>query len=156
MTESKEITLDSVLTENCINLDLKAKTKHEVLCVLTDMLYAEGRITSKAQFLEDVYLREKEGVTGVGGGVAIPHGRSASVLKSSIAIGRCREPVEWETLDEVPIRYIILFAVKDTDFSQHIALLSSVATALCEDEVLEQVFRTDDKTETINIFKEWR
>lgn len=77
-----------VLLEENVNLDLNAGTKEEVFTQMTRMLYENGVIREEQPFIDELVHREAEGVTGIGDGIAIPHGRSAVVNRSVIAIGR--------------------------------------------------------------------
>lgn len=82
------------------------------------MLFNENIISSKEGFLKDVYLRKQRDRQDWGI-IAIPHGKSDSVLKTSLAIGRTKESIEWETLDGKPVKCIILFAVRSRIKLQH-------------------------------------
>ena len=82
-----------VLLEENVNLDLNAGTKEEVFTQMTRMLYENGVIREEQPFIDELVHREAEGVTGIGDGIAIPHGRSAVVNRSVIAIGRTRTDV---------------------------------------------------------------
>lgn len=147
-----EIKISNILEESCIDLDLKSSTKKEALKELIHLLYENGKLSDEKRFLEDVYLREEEGVTGVGEGIAIPHGKSDFVIKTSIAIGRAAHDIEWETLDDKPVRCIILFAVKNKEAANHITLLSGVARAICREEVVQALFSMEDKKKIIELF----
>ncbi|MBP9477039.1 MAG: PTS sugar transporter subunit IIA [Sebaldella sp.] len=147
--------ITKVINENMINLNLKGRTKEEVLDEMSDLLFEHGVLTSKEEFLKDVYLREAEGQTGLGNYVAIPHGKSNSVLKTSLAIGRTTNDIAWETLDGKPVRCIILFAVRAIDKTTvHIKLLSQVAEALADDDVVEELLTKKNPKEIIELFKE--
>lgn len=148
-----EMDISKVLKESCIDLNLKALTKEDTLSELTDLLVKDGCISSKEEFLKDVYEREKAGCTGVGDYIAIPHGKSEAVIKTSIAIGRSNHEIQWGSLDGLPVKCIILFAVRNIDISKHVTLLSKVASALCEDDVMEKILITDSKAEIIRLFK---
>ena len=84
-----------ILDRQVIDLDMEAKSKDEVIRHLAGLLKKAGYIDDLEGYIKDVYLRESEGITGIGGHVAIPHGKSASVDKVGIAVGRTREMVEW-------------------------------------------------------------
>jgi PTS system fructose-specific IIA component len=144
-----------VINKNRINLNLEATNKKEAIESLADLLLTDGVLISKEDFVKDVYLREEEGETGIGGGIAIPHGKSDSVLKTSLAIGRTKEPIEWESLDGEPIRCIILFAVRQVDrTSTHVKLLAQVAGALADDDVISSLLTKESPEEIIDLFKD--
>ena len=147
--------ITKVINEKTIDLNLKGKNKDEVLGELTDLLFNENIISSKEGFLKDVYLREAEGQTGLGNYIAIPHGKSDSVLKTSLAIGRTKESIEWETLDGKPVKCIILFAVRSMDkTTTHIKLLSQVGEALADDDITEKLLTKENPKEIMELFRE--
>lgn len=145
--------ITTVINKNKIDLNLNATNKDEAINELAELLFKEGILLSKEDFIKDVYLRELEGETGIGGGIAIPHGKSKSVLKTSLAIGRTKQPIKWETLDGEPIKCIILFAVRDVDSTTvHIKLLGEVAGKLADDDIVNKLLISNDPDEIIELF----
>lgn len=150
-----KVILSEVLSEKVIDLNLVATTKEAAIKELSELLYENGNIDDVADFFEDVMLRETEGVTGLGKGVAIPHGKSESVLKTSIAIGRTKVPLEWESLDDQPVSVIILFAVKNTDANTtHIKMLQNIAICLADDSFIGKLQDVTDEAEMLQLFIE--
>jgi PTS system, fructose subfamily, IIA component len=144
--------IGQILNEDLIDLDLQAVTKAEAIQELTELLSQKGNVTNANVFIEDVYKREAEGQTGLGGGIAIPHGKSDVVKATSIAVGRTKYGLEWESLDDKPVHVIILFAVRNIDKTTvHLKLLSQVAVALADDETLAKLLVTNDKAEVIRL-----
>lgn len=150
----EELSIRSVLNEQRIDLHLKGRTKDEVLNEMVDLLFKDSVLSSKEQFLKDVYYREGEGITGIGDGIAIPHGKSDSVLHTAVAIGRSDHDLEWRSIDDKPVRLIIMLAIKSVDKTVHMKLLSNVATSLCQRDVIEQIFISEDKKEIIELFEQ--
>lgn len=147
--------LSEVLSEKVIDLALQATTKEEAIEELSWLLFKNGKIDCVEDFIEDVLLREKEGVTGLGKGIAIPHGKSESVIKTSIAIGRTQVPITWESLDDQPVTIVILFAVKNTDANTtHIKMLQTIAICLADDEFLVKLQAVGNQTEMVELFIE--
>lgn len=147
--------LSAVIDENRINLELDVNNKAEAIEALADMLMKSGVLSSKEGFIDDVYAREAAGQTGIGGGIAIPHGKSKSVLKTSLAIGRTKQPIAWESLDEEPVRCIILFAVKEADSTTvHVRLLGQFAGKLADEDVVETLLTSTETKEIIAILSE--
>jgi len=148
----KDLDISKIITEDLIDLDLQAATKLEAIEELTHLLYVNKCISSEKGFINDVLYRESEGITGLENGIAIPHGKSESVIKTSLAVGRTKQPIEWESLDGNPIEIIILFAVKNTDSTTvHIKLLQKVAILLADDEVIERFHTIETKQEIIHL-----
>ncbi|MER2174952.1 MAG: fructose PTS transporter subunit IIA [Carnobacterium sp.] len=127
-----------------IKTNMQAKTKDEALKELTELLVQNGYITDVDGFMKDIYAREAEGQTGIGGYIAIPHGKSNFVKKIGVAIGIIEEEIPWETLDGKGVKGIILFAVgNDNDGAQnHLKLLSLFARKLGNDEVVEKLLQS--------------
>ena len=144
-----ELQIGDVIRPSCVNLHMKASNKEEVIREMTGMLYEAGMISSQEDCIRDVYLREAEGATGLGDGVAIPHGKSDAVIRTSVAIGRCTQDIEWETIGEGPSRLFIMFAVNNQDKSKLVSLLAQVAVALCDETVVERLFRCEEAGEAI-------
>jgi len=144
--------MNEFLSKELIDLDLKADSKKDVIYKLCEKLYEEGCITDVEKFVADVYEREAEGETGIGQGIAIPHGKSENVVKTSLAIGRT-ETIDWEGEEHQEVTIIILFAVRLVDnTSVHLKLLSQVASKLGHDESLEQLKTAKNPEDIINIF----
>ena len=150
----EELSIRSVLNEQRIDLHLKGQTKDEVLDEMVDLLFKDSVLSSKEQFLKDVYYREGEGITGIGDGIAIPHGKSDSVLHTAVAIGRSDHDLEWRSIDDKPVRLIIMLAIKSVDKTVNMEILSNVATSLCQRDVIEQIFVSEDKQEIIELFEQ--
>lgn len=143
-----------VINQNAIDLDLQVNDKRGALEALTDLLLKDGAITSKEQFINDVYLREAEGKTGIGNFIAIPHGKSDSVVRTCLAIGKVDAGIPWETLDGQPVKLIILFAVDNQSRAhQHVKLLAKVAGALADEEVCEALLRAETSQEVLAVFQ---
>jgi len=145
--------LAKVIKKETIKLDMEATTKEEALKELVELLYENNKISDKEAFLEDVYYRESLGTTGIGNYIAIPHGKSKFVNKTSLALGRTKQDIEWETLDGLPVRFIILFAVTDEDkTSVHIRLLAKVASTLGDDDACAKLLVAKTNEEILDIF----
>lgn len=154
--EVKSMTTDfaKMVKEETIKLDMEATTKEEALLELTALLSNTGVISNQNAFLSDVYNREKLGATGIGNGIAIPHAESKFVNNTTLAIGKTKVPIQWESLDNKPIQFIILFAVTaETKDSIGSCLLSKVATKLGNDEVCESLLSVKRPEEIYEIFK---
>ena len=86
-----------VINENAVAVNVKAQNKEEVFECVCDLLLKDGSITSKEEFKQDLYIRESQGKTGIGDGIAIPHGKSDHVDHVGIAVGRTRDMIDWES-----------------------------------------------------------
>ncbi len=144
----------NIIDPNTIKTNLAGTTKEEVLEELATILLENAYITDVKEFMKDIYAREKEGQTGIGNYIAIPHGKSASVKKIGVAIGVTAREIPWETLDSKGVKGIILFAVgNDNEGAKtHLKLLSLFARKLGNDEVVEQLIKAKETKEVIAAF----
>ncbi|MFI3283884.1 MAG: PTS sugar transporter subunit IIA [Erysipelotrichaceae bacterium] len=133
--------LKDVLDKNLVKIGLDVKNKDDALHQLANVLCENGYIDDVSIFVKDIYLREEEGVTGIGNGIAIPHGKSDSAQRPGIAIARLKNPIKWETLDGNDVDTIFLFCVStDANFARnHMLMLSKVAAKIADDDLLERV-----------------
>ncbi|MFC6181346.1 PTS sugar transporter subunit IIA [Lactiplantibacillus daowaiensis] len=144
--------ISKVITPELISIDLQATTKVAAIEELTDLLVAHGDVIDRQGFIDDVMYRETEGMTGLGQGVAIPHGKSKAVKNTTLAIGISQHAIGWEALDDEPVTVVILFAVKDTDANTlHIKLLQKVAILLADDSFIERLHHIETKAELMDL-----
>lgn len=149
---NEDMLITEVMRESCIDLELKGTTRDEIIREIAELFDRSGVLSSKEEFIRDVYQREAEGPTGIGDGVAIPHGKSDAVLTTSMAVGRTRQAVEWPSMDDRPVSVFVMFAVNSADKSRLVSLLSQVAVALCDETVVKQLFSTNSAAEIIQLF----
>lgn len=150
-----ETTVTSVIDERTVLTHLKADNKVEALTQLAEALNLAGYLSDTEGYLKDVYIREKEGATGIGNYIAIPHGKSDGVSKIGVAIGILDHEIEWESLDDHGVKVIILFAVgSDTEGAkEHLKLLSLFARKLGRDSVIEALLTANNPEDVKEAFK---
>lgn len=144
-----------VLKKERVELRLSAAAKEEALEKLSDLLYESGALTDKKAFLDDVLERESISTTGIGNGIAIPHGKSSNVKETTVAIGRLENELEWESVDDLPVKFIVLLAVNENDKTGvHVKLLSQMARKLASEETCKRLLEAESADEIISIFSE--
>lgn len=133
--------LKSILEESLIDLNLSATNKKEVICELSMLLFKNGYISDYNQLIKDIYIREEEGITGIGNNVAIPHAKSTSVKKVCVAIGKTEHFIEWESYDNEPVSLFFLLATPNNKegSNEHLKLLSQIASKLADDDLLNKI-----------------
>lgn len=143
-----KVIVSDILTRSCVVTDLEASNKLEVIEALSSLLYAENIINDKTLFIQDVIAREALGPTGFDNQVAIPHGKSVAVNETRMAVANLRTPVDWETEEDVAVKLVILFAVRNADSGiGHIKVLARVSVALGDDEIVERLINTKTNEE---------
>lgn len=147
--------LDSVVAslynENTVALELKGSTKEEVLKEMTDLLYKDGVLTNKEEFLAEINKREESGSTGFGNGVAIPHAKTKSVVKPRVAVGISKKGFEFDSLDGKPVHLIFMIAAGEGDNDLHLKTLSSLAQNLMEKEYVDRILASKNEKEIVSL-----
>jgi mannitol/fructose-specific phosphotransferase system IIA component (Ntr-type) len=126
--------LTDILTDSRIDLDLTGDSKNEIIERLVDLVVRDLGSTGKDPILDAVLAREDLMSTGVGNGVAIPHGKTESVDSLIAAFGRCPVPVEFEALDGQPVSLVFLLVGPEDAAGPHIKALSRISRLLSYEE----------------------
>lgn len=126
----------AIINRNAVAVNVPAENKEAAFQYIAEMLDKDGVLTSIDGFKKDLYLREEMGKTGIGGGVAIPHGKSRHVVKTCISIVKLAQPIAWESADDKPVEILILFAVNEADKTNtFLRMMAQVARKLAQEGV---------------------
>ncbi|SDZ41283.1 PTS system, fructose-specific IIA component [Evansella caseinilytica] len=159
MNREEQFPLSHVISPRLVSLNMSFSDKQEAIKKLTELLYANGNINDKQLFLRDVYLREEEGSTCIGQGVAIPHGKSEAVVKTAVAIGVAQNTIPWEgaEAEEQEVNIVILFAVQNADANtKHILMLQQIAILLADDAFITGLHNVESREEVIELVQSFK
>lgn len=126
--------ITDLLSADAIALNVTAKSKDDVLRQAVDLMVKQGNILDKDEYLKAVFAREEEGTTGVGEGIAIPHGRCEGVKEPGLIAMVIPDGVEFDALDDEPVSLLFLIAANPASGSAHIDILSKLSGMLMYDE----------------------
>ena len=143
--------LKEMLSKNCINLNLKGKTKAEVIDELIDMLTKDNRLNDKEEYKKEILKREKHSSTGLEEGIAIPHAKTKAVKIPSIAIGISKDGVDYNSLDGEPSKLFFMIAAPENATDSHIEVLSKLTTLLLDDELKENLLNAKKEEEILEL-----
>lgn len=148
--------INQALNRETIVTHLNVNTKDEVFDAMSELLLQAGVVSDKEGFIRDVYVRESQGATGIGDYIAIPHGKSESVVTPGVAVAVLDHEIEWETLDGEGVRAVILFAVgADNEAAmEHLKLLAMFSKRLGDEAVLDRLLGADTVEDVLNAFEE--
>ncbi|MBC6308596.1 PTS fructose transporter subunit IIA [Listeria sp. FSL L7-1582] len=141
-----------IMTISGINLEMQGKTKPEILQEFADLAVVNGKVTDAAGFYKDLCLREEESTTGFGGGIAIPHAKSAFVAEVGVLVGRGEHQVAWEAMDDQPVHCWICLLVPETGGQEHLRLLSQLSRKLMDPEFVGNL-KTGTKSEILTLIQ---
>lgn len=127
--------LSELLNPNAITLRLKARTKREALVELVDLLESAHGFQSQGEILDRVMRRESMMTTGIGNGIAIPHGKARSVDRMVAAVAVAPEGLDFEAEDGNPVHLFVLFVSPETATTLHVRALANLSRLLKEESV---------------------
>ncbi len=133
--------LANLLNEDQIVPDMKAADRWSAIVELIDRLVAAGRLCAddREPILASLRDREESMSTGIGFGIAIPHASSDRVADVVAAFGRSRTGIGFDSLDNQPVRFIVLFVVPQDQFALHLRTLAAIAKFMNERGVRERL-----------------
>lgn len=142
-----------ILTPQCIKAPLEATDKRGVINELVDLLGHAGLVQDPESVKEAVWVREQTRTTGIGVGLAIPHGKSAGMTSLAMAIGKPARPIDFEAIDGQPVRLIVLLASPPERSGDHIQALARISRLMTLDQFREQIYAAQSATEIYDLLK---
>ena len=136
-----------------VKIPLEAKTKDEVLRELVDVL-APGTCGDRDEVLRVVREREKVLSTGIGHGVALPHGKSDACSDLSVVAGVTAEPVDFDALDDEPVRLVFLLVGPESAAGPHIKALSRISRLVRQPKLRDRLIGAQDDETFLRALRE--
>ena len=127
--------LSELLTADRVKVPLGSRTKNDVLRELVDLVANERNAIDAEPILAAVRERELVLSTGIGAGIAIPHGKTPHVDQLMVAAGVAREPVDFDALDGQPVRLFFLLVGPESAAGAHVKVLSRISRLLRRDQL---------------------
>jgi mannitol/fructose-specific phosphotransferase system IIA component (Ntr-type) len=142
------LSLDQILPE------MEAVERMEAIVELVDLLVAKGHVQAEDRDVVLGALRAREDTmsTGIGFGIAIPHASSDRVNRVVAAFGRSSKGIEFDSLDNAPVRFIVLFVVPKDQFQTHLRTLAAIAKFLNDRNIRERLGTAATAEEILSIF----
>jgi nitrogen PTS system EIIA component len=137
--------LSDLLTQKSIMPTLKAGSKKQLLQLLSERA-AQITGLGERDVFDTIMQREKLGSTGVGNGIAIPHGKLKNVKNITGIFGRLETPVDFEALDDEPVDLVFMLLAPETAGADHLKALSRIARILREPDTVKKLRGTKDAT----------
>ena len=131
--------LSELLNPNAVTMKLKARTKREALVELVEVLEQAHGFASQGEILDRVMRREAMMTTGIGYGVAIPHGKARSVDRMVAACAVIADGIDFESEDRQPVYLIVLFVSPEQATTLHVRALANLSRLLKEETVRTQL-----------------
>lgn len=149
------MTLASLLSEDQIIPELSATDRWQALEEIVSRLIATGHLNAAYQAEAIAALRHREETmsTGIGFGIAIPHASCDAVKEVTACFARSKVGVDFESLDEKPVHYIVLFLVPKDQFQTHLRTLAAIAKFLNDPVVRGELASAPDAAAILQVFE---
>ena len=146
--------ITDLLDARSILLDASPKSKSEALDQIVDLMVKSEKINDKEAYRKQVYAREEESTTGIGEGIAIPHGKCDAVTKPGLAAMVVKDGVDFDSLDGEPVTLMFLIAAPNTEDNIHMDVLSKLSVLLMNEEFTESLRNAKTVEEFMNIIND--
>lgn len=135
--------ITDLLDVRSISLDAAPKNKQEAIDVAVALMVKGGKINDEEAYKKQVYAREEESTTGIGEGIAIPHGKCDAVDRPGLAAMVIREGVDFDSLDGAPVTLLFLIAAPNTEDNVHLDVLSKLSMMLMDETFTESLRKAE-------------
>lgn len=143
-----------LLSPDAIRMNLEAKTKKDVIKELVELLVKTGRVKDKKKMVQVLLEREELGSTGIGQGIAIPHGKSDTVGDLAAAFGLSPEGIPFDALDGEPVHIFFLLVAPEGAAGAHLKALARISSLLKDKYFRKSLLSAKSPDEIVKIIRE--
>ncbi len=143
-----------ILAMDSIVPELKGRTKKQVLEELIDAITQEKLRVDRERLLKVLLDRERLGSTGIGDGIAIPHGKLKDLDQLVLSFGRSTEGIDFESMDGKPVHLFFLLVAPETCSGIHLRALARIARLLKNGTVRKRLGKVDNREEIFSIIQQ--
>ena len=145
--------LTKILQPNCVKVTIEGKDKTAVIAELVDLLDSAGLLQNKDSALDVVMKREKARSTGIGSGIAIPHGKCKDVKELVMAMGIIAEGIDFQSVDEKPVKIVILLVSPTDKTGPHIQALAKISKLMLDGDFKEKLEQSPSAQHAYELLK---
>lgn len=143
--------ITDLLKEQSIDLNGHVSTKEETIHRMIALMQQNGNVIDVEEYTKRVFLRESEGTTGIGEGIAIPHAKTEAIERAGLAAMVIKEGVDYDSLDGQPVSLVFLIAAPNTKDNIHLDVLSRLSVLLMDEEFTTNLRNAKTAKEFLNI-----
>lgn len=147
-----DLRLSDILDPACIRLAMEANDKTEALSSLVDVLANSTRVRDLTEVRRVILEREKLMSTGIGQGIALPHGKTNGVESSVAALATLKSPVDFDSIDDKPVSIILMLVGTEGNVGMHLRLLSRISRMIGSDAFRTSLLAAKTSEEVMELF----
>src|SRR4030095_8758520 len=146
--------ISDILSPDVVEVNLDVADKDDAIRKIIEISSRTGKIIDINKVIDTIFERERLVSTGVGKGFAIPHGKTDAISNIVAAFTITKNPIDFDSIDGEPVRFIFLLIGKETLLNTHIKLLSRISRLMNKEEFRDKLLDAKTKEEVLNIFRE--
>ena len=143
--------LTQILQPGCIKAPMASKDKDSAIEELVNVLAAAGQVNNANAAIEAVMAREQTRSTGIGSGIAIPHGKTSAVKELVMAVGIAAEPIEFESIDNKPVSILVMLISPPEKTGPHIQALARISRLLLDEQFKSKLEKASSPEEVYEL-----
>jgi fructose-specific phosphotransferase system IIA component len=146
--------ITDILNESVVRTNLPGSSKEEIINAMIELAASQKQVTNKEMMRTAILEREKIMSTGVGSGFAIPHGKTDAVSDIVAAFAITAQPIDYQSLDDQPVRLVFLLVGRDNMVGPHIKLLSRISRLMNKEDFRKQLLEAETPKDILEIFRQ--
>lgn len=146
--------ITDLLKKNGVELNAKVTSKAEAINKLVDLMDKTGNLSNKEEFKNTVLAREELSTTGIGDGIAIPHGKTKAVKNAGLSSMVVKEGVDYDSLDGAPAKLFFMIAAPEAADNLHLEVLARLSTILMDEKFREKLINASSTNEYLKLIDE--
>ena len=143
--------ITELLKESAIELDVKVNSKVQAIDKLVDLMNSTGNLKDREEYKKTVLAREELSTTGIGDGIAIPHGKTSAVKKAGLSSMVVKSGVDYDSLDGQDAKLFFMIAVPESSDDLHLEVLARLSTILMDEGFRQKLINAKTKKEYLNL-----
>lgn len=143
--------LRDMLDEDSVKIGLECFDKEECFEEMADLLVRSGRVQDREKVLEAVRRRESEGSTGIGSGIAVPHGKCEGLSGTVLALGISHDGIEFDAVDGRPVKVVLMILGSADEPGKHLQTLAEVVRLIRVPGFCERLENAPDAKTALDI-----
>ncbi|MBI4549015.1 MAG: PTS sugar transporter subunit IIA [Ignavibacteriae bacterium] len=146
--------ISDILEEKAVVVNLQGNSKEQIINAMIELVSQSPKVLDKDKVRSAIFEREKIMSTGVGNGFAIPHGKTDGVADIVAAFGVTAQPIDYQSLDEKPVRLVFLLVGKDNLVGPHIKLLSRISRLMNKEDFRNKLLVVQSPKDILETFRQ--
>jgi fructose-specific phosphotransferase system IIA component len=143
--------LTDILSPSCVKVPMTATDKKSAIAEMVDVVAAAGKLSDRELMLRATLEREGTRTTGIGNGLAIPHGKCAAVTELVMAMGKPAAPIDFESIDGKPVSLVIFLASPPDRTGPHIQALARISRIMTDQKFRSAIEKAATATEVYEL-----